>query len=100
VENNPVDHQNKFVCLNERDDDLDRTHPPFLERAKTELTLTALKPGGYAIIEEPDFNLAMDITGFGESAQNKVNQAICALYEQMGLNPAYGSQRGEKGLVY
>ncbi|MFQ5544182.1 MAG: class I SAM-dependent methyltransferase [Nitrospiria bacterium] len=50
-----------------------------------------LKPGGYAIIEEPDFGLAMDITGFGESAQNKVNQAICALYEQMGLNPAYGS---------
>ncbi len=51
-----------------------------------------LNPGGYAIIEEPDFDLAMDITGFGESAQNKVNQAICALYEQMGLNPAYGSQ--------
>lgn len=50
----------------------------------------ALKPGGFLVVEEPDFTSAKLLNGNADDAQQRVNNAICGLFEEMELDPAYG----------
>lgn len=48
-----------------------------------------LKPGGWAIFEEPDFTSAtLPDQGQG-TPQGRVNRAICRMFSNVGLDPAY-----------
>lgn len=49
-----------------------------------------LKPGGFLVVEEPDFTSARLLGGNGSEAQQRVNNAICRMFENKGLNPRYG----------
>lgn len=51
-----------------------------------------LKPGGLLVVEEPDFSTARWIDKNYAAFGNRVNQAICSMFEGMGLNPAYGAE--------
>ncbi len=51
---------------------------------------THLTPGGYLVIEEPDFTCAKLLTQAGDAARQQVNNAICRMFENLGLNPGYG----------
>ena len=53
-----------------------------------------LKPGGTLVIEEPDFTVARWIDVRYKKEGNRVNQAICRMFQAKGLNPAYGMQVG------
>ena len=61
-----------------------------------------LKPGGLLILEEPDFMTARWIDSQYAEFGNKVNRAMCGMFKDMGLNPAYGSEMSiglhQKGL--
>lgn len=46
-----------------------------------------LKPGGWAILEEPDFTSTTLLAQ--ETAQGRVNRAICQMFTNVGLDPAY-----------
>ncbi len=48
-----------------------------------------LKPGGWALFEEPDFTSARLQDHGLESAQARVNGAICQMFLNAGLNPGY-----------
>ena len=48
-----------------------------------------LKPGGWAVFEEPDFTSAKLQSDEVESAQARVNEAICQMFLNAGLNPGY-----------
>lgn len=50
----------------------------------------AIKPGGFLVVEEPDFTSAKLLNRQIDDAQQRVNSAICRLFEDMGLNPGYG----------
>ena len=49
-----------------------------------------LKPGGFLVVEEPDFTSAKLLNRDGDPSQQRVNDAICRMFEQMDLEPAYG----------
>lgn len=49
-----------------------------------------LNPSGVLVIEEPDFTTAKWIDEHYKESGNKVNRAGCAIFRNMGLNPAYG----------
>jgi hypothetical protein len=49
-----------------------------------------LRPGGFLVIEEPDFTAAKLLNRGGDPSQQRVNNAICRMFEQMDLDPAYG----------
>jgi hypothetical protein len=49
-----------------------------------------LKPGGFLVAEEPDFTCAKLLNRGGDPSQQRVNDAICRMFEQMQLDPAYG----------
>lgn len=49
-----------------------------------------LKPGGFLVVEEPDFTSAKLLNRGGDPSQQRVNNAICRMFEQMQLEPAYG----------
>lgn len=49
-----------------------------------------LKPGGFLVVEEPDFTSAKLLNRGGDASQQRVNDAICRMFEQMQLDPAYG----------
>jgi predicted O-methyltransferase YrrM len=49
-----------------------------------------LKPGGFLVVEEPDFTSAKLLNRNGDPSQQRVNRAICRMFEQMQLDPAYG----------
>ena len=49
-----------------------------------------VKPGGFLVLEEPDFTSAKLLNHVGDAAQQHVNNAICRMFEQMGLDPAFG----------
>ena len=49
----------------------------------------ALKPGGWLIVEEPDFTSAKLLNPKGDCARQRVNNSICRMFEQMGLDPGY-----------
>ena len=50
---------------------------------------TLLKPGGWAVCEEPDFSSATLLDPQGKTPQGKVNRAICQMFLNVGLDPAY-----------
>ncbi len=49
-----------------------------------------LKPGAMLVLEEPDFTSAKLLNDSAEEAQLHVNTAICKMFVDLGLNPAYG----------
>lgn len=49
-----------------------------------------LKPGGLLIVEEPDFTSAKALNTGNDISHRRVSNAICRMFEQRGLNPAYG----------
>ncbi|MDZ8050985.1 MAG: class I SAM-dependent methyltransferase [Aulosira sp. ZfuVER01] len=54
--------------------------------------LSLLKPGGWIVLEEPDFAAARAIVGNSETLQsvNRVNQAILRMFTNKGLDYALG----------
>lgn len=51
-----------------------------------------LKPGGYLVLEEPDFETAEWLDDRYAAAGNRVNRAMCAMFTGHGLEPGYGSR--------
>ena len=51
---------------------------------------TIVKPGGYVVLEEPDFTSAQLLNPRGDAAHQRVNEAICRMFTKAGLDPAYG----------
>lgn len=49
-----------------------------------------LKPDGYAVLEEPDFTSAKYLNDSSETSHQRVNSAICKMFVDFGLDPAYG----------
>src|SRR5262249_5022235 len=49
-----------------------------------------VRPGGFLVVEEPDFTSAKLLNRHGEPSRQRVNNALCRMFEQMGLGPAYG----------
>jgi SAM-dependent methyltransferase len=49
-----------------------------------------IKPGGFLVVEEPDFTSAKLLNKDLDGSQQRVNNAICRMFEQMQLDPAYG----------
>ncbi len=48
-----------------------------------------LKPGGWALFEEPDFTSATLMDRNAENSQARVNRAMCQMFVNAGLDPAY-----------
>ena len=48
-----------------------------------------LKAGGWAVVEEPDFTSATLSDHVIDSPQGRVNQAMCQMFLNVGLDPAY-----------
>lgn len=55
-----------------------------------------LKPGAWAIFEEPDFNSARLQDHEPESPQARVNAAICQMFVNVGLDPGYALHLPQK----
>src|SRR5439155_19889569 len=49
-----------------------------------------LKPGGFLVVEEPDFSSAKLLNWQGDASQQRVNNAICRMFDELRLDPAYG----------
>ncbi len=52
--------------------------------------LSALKPAGRLVLEEPDFTLARGVSGADREAFERVNQAIVSMFEDSGKDPSMG----------
>lgn len=54
--------------------------------------LTLLKPGGWIVLEEPDFSAARVISGETPACQavNRVNRAIIQMFTNKGIDAAFG----------
>lgn len=52
----------------------------------------SLKPGGWLVIEEPDFETSKAVADPDKESVNRVNKAILAMYESMGIAPCFGSR--------
>lgn len=48
-----------------------------------------LNPGGWALFEEPDFTSAILMEQASQQSQASVNRAICQMFINAGLDPAY-----------
>jgi SAM-dependent methyltransferase len=48
------------------------------------------RPGGFLVLEEPDFTSAKLLNHARDPSQQRVNNAICRMFEQMQLDPAFG----------
>jgi SAM-dependent methyltransferase len=57
---------------------------------------SAVKPGGMVILEEPDFTSAALLQPEGDAAVRRVNGAICKMFTDAGLDPAYGLKLPQK----
>jgi predicted O-methyltransferase YrrM len=55
-----------------------------------------LRPGGFLVVEEPDFTSAKLLNRSGDPSQQRVNNAICRMFEELQLDPAYGLTLPEK----
>ncbi len=66
-------------------------HVPDVERALSAM-LASLKPGGWLLLEEPDFSASRPAAGDPAlmAAVTRVNQAIRAMYETLGMDYALG----------
>jgi SAM-dependent methyltransferase len=49
-----------------------------------------LKPGGFLVVEEPDFTSTKLLNHDADDAHRRLNHAVCRMFEQMHLDPAYG----------
>ena len=49
-----------------------------------------LKPGGFLVVEEPDFTSAKLLDRDAEESQRRLNNAVCRMFEELDLDPAYG----------
>ncbi len=61
--------------------------------------VTVVRPGGYVLLEEPDFTSAMRLNPLADDPQQRVNHAICRMFLNAGLEPDYGlglPQKAEK----
>jgi len=52
--------------------------------------LKLLKPNGWLVLEEPDFSAARAIAGKEIESVNRVNQSILQMFENRGLDYAFG----------
>ena len=59
------------------------------ERAILEKMYALLKPGGWALLEEPDFTSATLPEPEPKTPQGRVNRAMCQMFINLGLDPAY-----------
>jgi SAM-dependent methyltransferase len=66
-------------------------HLPDYEVALAKM-LAALKPGGWIVLEEPDFSASRGIAGEAAqlAAMHRINQAIHRMYESRGMDYALG----------
>ncbi|MEC4673599.1 MAG: methyltransferase domain-containing protein [Nitrospirota bacterium] len=66
-------------------------HTPAYRRALANM-IPALRPGGWLVLEEPDFSAARVVGGTKRAKQSveRVNRAIMKMFEDAGLNPAFG----------
>lgn len=66
-------------------------HLPDYEIALSRM-LAALKPGGWIVLEEPDFSVSRGIAGTAAqlAAMQHINQAIHRMYESRGMDYALG----------
>ena len=55
-----------------------------------------LKPGGVAVFEEPDFTSALLLSHQPDDPQTRVNRAICKMFVDFGLDPAYALRLPQK----
>jgi SAM-dependent methyltransferase len=73
--------------------------------AIVEALLRALAPGGWLLVEEPDFSVAHSLVGpaHARAAFDRVNDAIAAMFLARGLDPGFGRRvpalLAERGLV-
>jgi SAM-dependent methyltransferase len=51
---------------------------------------TLVKPGGFVVLEEPDFTSARFLNSNADDACRRVNEAICRMFADAGLDPGYG----------
>jgi SAM-dependent methyltransferase len=51
-----------------------------------------LKPGGYLVLEEPDFEAAEWVDESHSVPGDRVNTAMCAMFTSLGLDPGYGKR--------
>lgn len=49
-----------------------------------------IRSGGFVVLEEPDFTSALRLNPGGDAADQRVNEAICRMFVNTGLDPAYG----------
>jgi SAM-dependent methyltransferase len=82
-------------------------HLPDYEAALSRM-LACLKPGGWLVLEEPDFSASRGITGDAAQlkAVNRVNQAIKVMYDKLDMDYALGlklptllQRKGVNGLI-
>lgn len=82
-------------------------HLPDYEAALSRM-LACLKPGGWLVLEEPDFSASRAVSGDAAQleAMNRVNQAIKVMYDKLGMDYALGlklpallQRRGVNGLI-
>jgi 2-polyprenyl-3-methyl-5-hydroxy-6-metoxy-1,4-benzoquinol methylase len=59
-------------------------------QAMLEKLCALIRPGGFVVVEEPDFTSAKFLNKDGDPSQQRVNNAICRMFEHMQLDPAYG----------
>lgn len=66
-------------------------HLPDFEAALTQM-LACLKPGGWVVLEEPDFSASRGVTGEAQELKSvgKINQAIKVMYDKLGMDYALG----------
>ena len=55
-----------------------------------------LKPGGYAVLEEPDFTSAKYLNNASDISHQKVNSANNKMFVDLGLDPGYGIRLPQK----
>ncbi len=55
-----------------------------------------LKPGGVAMFEEPDFTSALLMSHQPDDPQTLINRAICKMFINLGLDPAYALRLPQK----
>lgn len=64
-------------------------------RAATDILIhlrTLLKPGGWLVLEEPDFESAEWLDDKYRTAGERVSRAICKMFGDMSLDPGYGKR--------
>lgn len=49
-----------------------------------------VRPGGFVVFEEPDFTSTLWLNPCGDAADQRVNEAICRMFTNASLDPAYG----------